>query len=382
MSEQVRYERQMAIQQIGKEGQAKLGAARVLVVGAGGLGSPTLTYLARAGVGYLKVIDLDVVSESNLNRQFYYHNDDIGKSKAILASERLRKQNPEIQVCGVETRITKENVEKLLEDIDVVVDCVDNIETRLIMNQACIQKDIPLVEAGIADFYGFVTVVHRESACLECMGFQEDVTQKATPTLGATAGVIGSMQALECIKIILGMDGVAYGKMIQYDGIECTMETIPIGIAEHCRIHQAIKCNIHSYKVVDIVRQTEKGKPEEHLQSAELIASYGLDGDRYAGTGDQQITLIGSRGQKWMEEQDTKGICFKRCKANFVIEGSIRTFKQGEQIQLGDAVLEITIDQKGCHPEDCPRDQHGEHCLLYQELRYAKVIKSGNVRIG
>ena len=241
MSENTRYERQIAIEQIGEVGQAKLGAARVLVVGAGGLGSPTLTYLARAGVGYLKVIDLDVVSESNLNRQFFYHNDDLGKSKAILASERLRKQNPEIQVCGVETRITEENIAKLLVDIDVVVDCVDNIETRLIMNRACMKKGIPLVEAGIADFYGFVTVVHRESACLECMGFQADDVQKVTPTLGATAGVVGSMQALECIKIILGMDGVAYGKMLQYDGINGTLETIPIGVADHCCIHKAMK---------------------------------------------------------------------------------------------------------------------------------------------
>ena len=244
MSENTRYERQIAIEQIGEIGQEKLKAARVLVVGAGGLGSPVLTYLARAGVGYIKIVDLDVVSETNLNRQFFYHNEDIGASKAILASESLQKQNPEIQVCGIETRITEENVGELLEGIDIVVDCVDNIKTRLIMNKACIRNNIPLVEAGIEDFYGFVTVVRRECACLECMGFRDSSTQNFTPTLGATAGVVGSMQALECIKIILGMKGIAYGKMIQYDGIEGTIEAIPIEIASHCLTHKNIKLKI------------------------------------------------------------------------------------------------------------------------------------------
>ena len=145
---------------------------------------------------------------------------------------------------------------------------------------------------------------------------------------------------------------------------------------------QYIRKQIIAYKVEDILRQTEKGKPLEHLQSAELIADYGLEGDRYAGSGDKQIALIGSRGQAWMSQQEIKGICFKRCKANFVIEGSIRAFKQGEQIQLGDAILEITIEEKGCHPNDCPRKQHGQHCVLYQELRYAKVVKSGRVKRG
>ena len=145
---------------------------------------------------------------------------------------------------------------------------------------------------------------------------------------------------------------------------------------------ESVPRSIISYKVEDIVRQIAKGEPLEHLEFVELIADYGLEGDRYAGTGDKQITLIGSKGQEWMIKQETKGLCFKRCKANFIIEGSIRSFEKGEQIQLGDAILEITIDEKGCYPSDCPREEYGEYCVLYQELRYAKVVKSGRVTLA
>ncbi len=241
MKNKERYERQIAIGQIGLDGQAKLQAAKVLVVGAGGLGTPVLTYLVCAGVGDIKVVDEDIVSESNLNRQFFYGYEDIGKSKAILASERLRKQNPDVTIRPISERITEKNVMEMIVDVDIVVDCVDNMETRVLMNRACMERGIPLVEAGIQEFYGFVTVVHRESACLECMGFHDRAPKKVTPTLGATAGVIGSMQALECMKIILGVEPVAYGKMLQYDAIYGTIDVIPIQMSESCTLHQKLE---------------------------------------------------------------------------------------------------------------------------------------------
>lgn len=382
MRKQERYERQIAISQIGLEGQKKLQEAKVLVIGAGGLGCPVLTYLTCSGVGDIKVIDEDVVSESNLNRQFFYNMEDIGKAKALVAVEHLKKQNPDIEICGEVIRVTCDNVKRLVRNVDVVVDCVDNMETRLIMNEACLAADVPLVEAGIQEFYGFVTVVDRDHACLECMGFQNQVAKKITPTIGATAGVIGSMQALECIKIILGDLSVAYGKMLQYDGILGILDSIEIYPSKCCRFHGKQEY-IFTYGVKAITRFRSKELGPESLENCQLIEGLGMEGDKYAKGGERQLTLIGSRGKMWMNEQKG-GFCFRKCKENLCIEGSLKNLRKGDKIQIGQAILEITIDEKDCYPELCSLHHQGEQdiiCLLREELRYAKVISSGQVAI-
>lgn len=237
----MRYERQLLMKGISYSGQENLKNARVLVIGAGGLGCPVLTYLVCAGVGYIRIVDNDVISESNLNRQFLFGESDIGKEKATTAKKVLNVQNPEIIIEANVQRVANENVDILLESIDIVVDCVDNIETRLIMNRTCIRNNIPLIEAGIEGFYGFVTIIRRETACLECMGFYEGENNKTSPVIGVTAGVIGSLQANECIKMILGLDSDLNGKLLEYDGLNSTLEKIEVLKSPDCSVHKHFK---------------------------------------------------------------------------------------------------------------------------------------------
>ncbi|MFI3172917.1 MAG: ThiF family adenylyltransferase [Eubacteriales bacterium] len=378
MNQQERYERQIAIPQIGIEGQAKLQDARVLVIGAGGLGCPVLTYLTASGVGDIKVIDEDIVSESNLNRQFIYRKEDIGEPKAMLAVARMKVQNSNVKICGEVTRVDLNNVDRLVTSVDVVVDCVDNIETRLLVNEACMKARVPLVEAGIQDFYGFVTVVSPEHACLECMGFQNNTAKRITPTIGATAGIIGSMQALECIKIILGLDTIAYGKMLQYDGLYGTIDVVPIQKSPECCVHKML---VPRYDVKEITRFRSDELGAEQVEECTLIQDLGMAGDKYAKGGERQLTLLGSRAKEWMKDKNG-GFCFRKCRENLCLEGSISSLRCGDRIRVGESVLEITIDQKDCYPDMCGIHhnlQEDVECLLKEELRYAKVNSSGKV---
>lgn len=234
---ETRYERQIMMDEIGVIGQDRLKASKVLVVGAGGLGSPVLTYLVAAGVGRIHIIDNDLISTSNLNRQFLYGPMDVGRYKAEIAAVKLSENNPEITVSGHTQRLNVDNVDAMLTDIDVVVDCVDNVETRLILNKACLNHNIPLVEGGVEGFYGFVTVIGRESACLECMGYSATEAKGPSPVIGVTAGVIGCIQAQECIKLLLGLGSELYGASLQYDGIKQRTRRIPIHIDANCKLH-------------------------------------------------------------------------------------------------------------------------------------------------
>jgi len=236
-----RYIRQIMLEEVGEEGQEKLKNGKVLVVGAGGLGSPVLTYLACAGVGYIRVIDYDHVSESNLNRQFLYGSNDIGKNKAKTAKEYLSIKNPEITIEAIEEKITEENVNRFLEEMDIVVDCVDNVKTRLIMNKACMKKDIPLIEGGVEGFYGFATMITRNSPCLECMGYNDNKTNRVSPVIGVTAGIIGLFEANECIRWLLGLETDLLGKYLQYNGEKLTIKKINVKINPECEIHKQYK---------------------------------------------------------------------------------------------------------------------------------------------
>ena len=160
----MRYERQRMMKEIGDSGQEKLSKSTVAVVGCGGLGSPALTYLACAGIGKLIIIDCDEVSETNLNRQFLHGRKDIGRPKVVSAKEKLLDMNGEIEILAVHENLTPENVGRIIEGADVVVDCVDNIETRIFLGRECLKKNIPLVEAGVQGFYGWVMSVGREAA--------------------------------------------------------------------------------------------------------------------------------------------------------------------------------------------------------------------------
>ncbi len=235
-----RYSRQLLMEEVGEAGQEKLKNAKVLVVGAGGLGCPVLVYLACAGVGFLRVIDHDIISESNLNRQFLYGPEDIGKAKALTAKKQLLRQNPDIEVDAVHAELTEANIAQLLEDIDIVVDCVDNITTRLILNSACLERGIALIEGGVEGFYGFAAVIDRSTACLECMGFYEDQSSGPAPVIGITAGIIGMLEANACICCLLGHQAELLGHILQYDGIKQTLRKVKVKINPCCGVHKRI----------------------------------------------------------------------------------------------------------------------------------------------
>lgn len=235
MQEDSRYIRQVLIPQIKEAGQRRLSESTVAVVGCGGLGSPVLTYLALAGVGTLRMIDPDTVSLTNLNRQFFYTESDLGRPKCERTADFLRERNSGLRLETVCRRLTEENAEMLTAGADVIVDCVDRIEVRRCVGRAALRHGTPLVEGGIHGFYGFVLpVLPGKSACLECAMAQNAEEALPVPAIGAAAGVIGSLQAAECLKILLGLDHVLYGKMLQYDGLYGEFTEVPVHVRPDC----------------------------------------------------------------------------------------------------------------------------------------------------
>ena len=207
-----RYVRQIPL--IGEEGQEKLMKSSVLVVGAGGLGSVVITYLASAGIGKLGIVDGDIVEEHNLQRQFIHANN-IGKNKAVSAMEFIEKLNPDIEVEVYPFHLDESNV-SIAKHYDVVVACPDNFETRLILNDFCVKNGIPMVHGAIYGFEGEITTIIG-SPCYRClyMGFPKQEI-RLTPIFGFTCGVAGSIQCAEVVKVILGME-VLRGKLLRFD---------------------------------------------------------------------------------------------------------------------------------------------------------------------
>ena len=217
-----RYNRQIILPEIGKTGQEKLSKARVLIVGVGGLGSPIALYLAGAGVGTIGLVDDDVVSESNLQRQVLYTEDEIGLSKALQAQKRLQALNHDIQINAYPTRLTKENAASLIANYDIVVDGCDNFATRYIINDACAHWGRPYVYGAILAFEGQVSVFNYQGGPDYRTLYPDEEEMLAMPApfkgvLGVTPGVIGCMEANEVMKIIGGYGEVLSGKLWQID---------------------------------------------------------------------------------------------------------------------------------------------------------------------
>ena len=229
----IRYSRQISIPGFGKEKQRKLKSAKVMVAGAGGLGSAAALYLAAAGIGYIKIIDDDAVELSNLNRQIFYGEEDIGKDKASCAEKKLKSMNADIKVRGIKEKITEDNAVELIKDVDAVVDCLDNFDTRYIINDACIKLGIPLFHGACMEFGGqAMTVIPEETACLRCI-FPKP-PHKKVPILGAVAGAIGTIQATEVVKFFAGIEPALAGKLLIYDGKFFSYELIELKRRENC----------------------------------------------------------------------------------------------------------------------------------------------------
>lgn len=220
----------------GLRGQERLRKAKVLIVGVGGLGSIAAYYLAAAGVGKLVIVDHERVELSNLNRQILYTSSDIGKYKVYAAKERLEKLNPHVTVVAYNRRFDEELAEKLIPDIDVAIDALDNWSTRMILNKYCVKYRKPLIHAGVREAYGqLLVVLPGKGPCLQCV-FPRPREEGRIPVLGPIPGVLGALEALEAIKIITGYGEPAVGRLIVFDGRSLRMEEVKVLRNPNCPV--------------------------------------------------------------------------------------------------------------------------------------------------
>ena len=232
-----RYDRQIMIADIGEEGQEKLKRARVFIAGTGGLGSSAAIYLTVAGVGMIRVVDHDRVELSNLNRQILHWDEDVGKKKAASATEKLKKINHEVKIEAIEETITEANVFQLIAGFDVIVDAMDNLPTRYLLNKAAIEKNIPFFHGAVYGFEGrAMTILPGKTACLRCV-YRGDIPKEKFPVIGVTPAVIGCIQATEVIKYIVGIGELLKNRLLIYDGLDMKFTEFKVKKdpqCEHC----------------------------------------------------------------------------------------------------------------------------------------------------
>jgi molybdopterin/thiamine biosynthesis adenylyltransferase/rhodanese-related sulfurtransferase len=237
-----RYSRHMLVPEIGIEGQQKLLDAKVLLLGAGGLGSPTALYLAAAGVGTLGIVDDDVVDLSNLQRQVIHTTDRIGTPKVDSAEESIHALNPDVNVIKYPVRIDASNIVEIIKDYDVIVDGVDNFPTRYLLNDATVRLKIPVVSASILGFDGQLSVFKPyDGPCYRCL-FREPPPAELAPSCGANGvlgvlpGTMGLLQATEVVKLIVGIGEPAIGRLLLYDALGATLTEVKVHRDPECPI--------------------------------------------------------------------------------------------------------------------------------------------------
>lgn len=216
--DKIRYDRQIMIQNFGEEGQKELKNTKALIAGAGGLGSPVSIYLAVAGTGSLKIVDNDEVELSNLNRQVLYSEEDIGRNKAIVAEEVLKEFNRDIEIESVNREITERSIGGMVEDCDIIVDCMDNYRTRYVLNRISVEKKIPFFHAAVHGMRGqATTILPDETPCLNCI-VPSPPPQEKFPVLGATPGLLACIQVHEVIKHVVGIGASLKNELLVVEG--------------------------------------------------------------------------------------------------------------------------------------------------------------------
>ena len=321
--ELLRYQRHLSLAGFGPEAQAKLQSARVLVIGAGGLGCPALLYLAAAGVGHLTVIDADVVDISNLQRQVLYTTADIGLPKAEAAARRLRALNPLIQVTPIAARFTRANALELVNAHDVVLDGSDNFATRYLVNDACVLADRPLVYGAIQGFEGQASVFNFHGGPTYRCLFPEPPAPGTVPNcaeagvLGVLPGLIGTVQATETIKLLTGVGTPLSGRLLLWEALTMTSRILriaadpasraltglpPEGYGETCAIAPApdeisveeLRLRIGHVQLIDVREDWERTlgaiRPSAHAPLGEL--ENGAAGARFGALDPQRPTVV------------------------------------------------------------------------------------------
>ena len=235
-SEKERYARQMIITDWGEAGQQRIKNSTVFVAGAGGLGSPVAIYLAAAGLGTLRICDYGEPELSNLNRQILHTESDIGINKAISAEASIKLLNPSVRVEPITDRITEDTVEGIVGEADIIVDCLDNFETRHILNEFAVKKKLPFIHAGIHGLSGQVTFIHTpETPCLRCV-FPGVVPKQVFPVVGVTPGIIGTIEATEVLKWIVGIGDNLKNQLLIWDGDTMDFQKIAIKKDPDCPV--------------------------------------------------------------------------------------------------------------------------------------------------
>ena len=237
-----RYSRHIILTEVGGLGQTKLLESKILVIGAGGLGSPTALYLAAAGVGTLGIIDHDTVDISNLQRQILHGTSDVGQSKVVSAKATLNEINPDVEIVMYQQRLSSENVFQLFEDYDLVIDGCDNFPTRYLINDACVMMGKPNIHGSIFQFEGQVTIFYPgKGPCYRCL-YPSPPPPGMAPScqeagvFGVLPGIVGSIQAVEAIKVLLEIGDPLIGQLLQFDALGMSFKRM--------KLHQDSECPI------------------------------------------------------------------------------------------------------------------------------------------
>ena len=231
-----RYKRHILLPEIGEEGQRKLLDGSVLVVGAGGLGAPLLLYLAAAGIGHIGIVDFDRVDVSNLQRQVLFTTEDVGNLKAESALGRIKALNPDVDVVAYNFRFDAVNARKLVADYEVVLDATDDIGTKYLINDTCVENGTPFVHAAVNCYGGNVMTVVPGSACLRCV-FPEAVKQKDSSeygVFGAVPGIAGAVQAAEVVQLIAGVGEPLVNRMMSFDALAMKFNVMSVAPSDLC----------------------------------------------------------------------------------------------------------------------------------------------------
>ena len=267
------YSRQTILKELGEKGQQKLAKAKVAIVGAGGLGTVSSLYLALAGVGYIRLIDQDTIETQNLHRQILYNTDDLHYPKTEVAAKRLEKLNPLITAEAIPENVNASNVERLLDGVDCVVDGLDNMMTRYLVNRACVKLKVPYVFGAAIGVEGNLSVfAPPETGCLECLmpnlSDADLLTCNTRGVLGATTGIIGALQAMETIKLLTGIGSPLKGKLMVCDFSDMYFTTIDISKNTNCPVcHGTLSSIVGGERLVWLCgRDTANINPEKPLK--------------------------------------------------------------------------------------------------------------------